>query len=172
MTELDRIKLLVGYLVKKGVAANQCEFGKLMGYSSESSFSQILNGKVPLPKQFISKLRRIEPDINMRWLKTGEGAILLSEEPHINIRSVGEVGHNSVATLGDSSPVIKDVKIDIEEVITSDTEIEAVPNDLFKCHQKIQQLSKALVDAKIEISRLEGRIVEKDGFIKMLMDRR
>lgn len=172
MTELDRIKLLVSYLVKKGIAANQREFGKLMGYSSESSFSQILNGKVPLPKKFISKLRSIEPDINMRWVTTGEGNILLSDEPHINnIRSVGEVTHNGVATLGDRSPVIKDVRIDIEDV-TNDAEIDAAPNDLLKYQKEIKRLGNALVDAKIEISRLEGRIEEKENFIKLLMDKR
>ena len=167
------MKLLVSYLVKKGVAANQREFGKLMGYSSESSFSQILNGKVPLPKKFISKLRSIEPDINVHWVKTGEGNFLLSEGPHLNnIRSVGEVAHDGVATLGDRSPVIKDVKIDIEDDITSDTEIDAVPDDLLKCQREIKRLNKALVDAKIEISHLKGRIEEKENFIKMLMDRR
>lgn len=56
MTEVDRVKLAVKTLISLGVAKNQEEIGKLMGYSNKSSFSQVLNGIVPLPDKFIDKL--------------------------------------------------------------------------------------------------------------------
>lgn len=76
MNRVIRNKIVVRHLTSKGVAQNQKELGEKMGYSSESAFSQVINEKVPEPKDFISKLKIFEPDLNEEWLKTGEGEML------------------------------------------------------------------------------------------------
>jgi phage repressor protein C with HTH and peptisase S24 domain len=43
---------------------------------TESSMSQILNGKVPLSEKFIKKLSIMDDDINENWLLTGVGEML------------------------------------------------------------------------------------------------
>lgn len=80
MNKLDRLKIFVNHLIVCGFAANQKGLGIKMGYSNESSFSQILNGKVDFPKNFINKLEQIFPDLNANWLHTGNGVMLKSLE--------------------------------------------------------------------------------------------
>lgn len=76
MNRVIRNKIVVRHLTSKGIAQNQKELGEKMGYSSESAFSQVINEKVPEPKDFISKLKTFEPALNEEWLRTGEGEML------------------------------------------------------------------------------------------------
>lgn len=76
MTELERIKVAVKTLISLGVAKNQEELGKLIGYKSKSSFSQVLNGLVPLPNGFVDKLLKLDDRIEKQWVLCGEGNIL------------------------------------------------------------------------------------------------
>ncbi|MEN9917993.1 MAG: hypothetical protein RL662_429 [Bacteroidota bacterium] len=63
----------------QGVANNQEEVGRLMGYSNKSSFSQLLNGKKPIPSSFIDRLVDLHPQINSVWVRTGEESMLKSD---------------------------------------------------------------------------------------------
>lgn len=77
MTELQRIKIALKTLTSLGTARNQEEIGKLLGYSNKSSFSQVINGIVNLPSDFIERLCGLNPLLNKDWIKTGNGNILL-----------------------------------------------------------------------------------------------
>lgn len=85
MNEIDerknRYKILIRYAVGQGLAQTQKDLGKLLGYTNESSFSQIINGKVEIPKNFISKLKTLIPTLNEQWLLTGEGEMLVPPSP-------------------------------------------------------------------------------------------
>lgn len=76
----DRLKIVTKYLIGKGVASNQKALGKLLGYKNESSFSQILNQKVPINDIFLSKLLEVSPDLNITWITSGEGQMLKINE--------------------------------------------------------------------------------------------
>jgi hypothetical protein len=62
MTELEIIKITIGKLKTLGFA-NQRTIGKALGYSNESSFSQVVNGKVSLPSDFFERVYKLHPDI-------------------------------------------------------------------------------------------------------------
>lgn len=169
MSELDRIRFVVNYLILKGHATTQSDLGKILGYTNQSSFSQVLNGKVAIPRNLIPKLKMLEPNLNENWVKTGNGDMLLMERHNKNTRIVGEVSGNAIATLGDGSPVIKDGMIEIESMSSV---CASIPRLLGKCHEQIQSLQAQLAEVKMEISRLQGRFEEKDSFIKMLMEKK
>lgn len=78
----ERLKFLVSYLIYKKLAPNQKAIGLVLGYTNESSISQLINGKVPLNDEFIKKLTSIAPEVDINWLKTGKGQILKSDERH------------------------------------------------------------------------------------------
>lgn len=59
-----------------GRVKNQKDLGEKLGYSNESSFSQVINEKVSEPKDFIPKLKQVFPELNANWLLTGEGEML------------------------------------------------------------------------------------------------
>jgi phage repressor protein C with HTH and peptisase S24 domain len=84
MSELERIKLAVKSLISLGIAKNQEEIGTMMGYKSKSSFSQVLNGLVPLPQSFVDKLCALDDRIEKCWLLYEEGHVLKEYKQVIN----------------------------------------------------------------------------------------
>lgn len=79
MTDLQRIKIAVKTLISLGVEKNQEGVGKLMGYSNKASFSHILNGKVPISKDFIDKLCGLDSRISKSWVIDGIGNVFADE---------------------------------------------------------------------------------------------
>lgn len=79
MNRIDRNKILVRHIVSSGLASSQKDLGLKLGYSSESAFSQVINEKVEYPKDFIERLKRIIPTLNIDWLLTGEGEMLVDD---------------------------------------------------------------------------------------------
>lgn len=76
MSRIDRYKILIRYLTKIGVVANQRELGQKMGYNNPSAFSQVINGKAKEPKLFTQKLKCIVPELSLDWLNDGIGNML------------------------------------------------------------------------------------------------
>lgn len=76
MNKINRFKILITYIIQSGLAENQKDLGNKLGYSNESSFSQIINNKVNTPKNFINRIKSIVPQLNEDWLLYGEGEML------------------------------------------------------------------------------------------------
>lgn len=79
MDELARIKKVVKWLVGQGKADNQEGVGKLLNYANKSAFSQVLNGKKPLPANFVDRLVALHDKLNPVWILTGEGEMTKSD---------------------------------------------------------------------------------------------
>jgi transcriptional regulator with XRE-family HTH domain len=79
MTEIQRVKKVINWLVYMEYAENERELAEKLGYT-KSSFSQIVNGKVPLSERFVQKLASVDENINEVWIMTGEGNMLNSVE--------------------------------------------------------------------------------------------
>lgn len=79
INKIGRYKFFLQYLVRVGFAPDQKGIGQMIGYNNPSAFSQVINGKKQMPKDFTAKLKGIYPDVNEEWLETGEGKMLLSE---------------------------------------------------------------------------------------------
>lgn len=79
MTEIQRVKKVIHWLVYMEYAENERELAEKLGYT-KSSFSQIVNGKVPLSERFVQKLASVDENINEVWIMTGEGNMLNSVE--------------------------------------------------------------------------------------------
>lgn len=76
MSNLKRIKKVINLLIYKEIGESEKEIAERLGYT-KSSFSQIVNGKVPLSDKFISKLCSLDENINLVWVQSGEGEMLL-----------------------------------------------------------------------------------------------
>lgn len=63
MTETQRVKKVINWLVFMEYAENERELAEKLGYT-KSSFSQIVNGKVPLSERFVQKLASVDRNIN------------------------------------------------------------------------------------------------------------
>ncbi|MBI2259568.1 MAG: helix-turn-helix transcriptional regulator [Flavobacteriia bacterium] len=79
MSELERIKKVVNYLIYMEFASNETDLANKLGYK-KSSFSQIMNGKVPVSDKFIDNLLKSNLNINKVWIKTGKGSMFLDQQ--------------------------------------------------------------------------------------------
>ncbi|TWI22159.1 LexA family transcriptional regulator [Sphingobacterium siyangense] len=95
MTELSRVKKVCKWLIFNEVADNDKELSDILGYT-KSSFSQIINGKVPLSDKFIDKLIGLDQNINKVWIKTGEGQMLHQEEKNKVLSMTPHASDNSL----------------------------------------------------------------------------
>lgn len=78
MTEIERVREVVKWLIFKGYAESEKDIATNLGYTA-SSFSQLLNGRVPLSKKFIKKLASANENINELWILGGNGTMLLTD---------------------------------------------------------------------------------------------
>lgn len=68
MTDIQKIKISISILISLGIAEKQKDVGVLLGYKEDgSAFSQIINEKVPIPKEFIKKLRSLDKQVDDFW---------------------------------------------------------------------------------------------------------
>lgn len=87
MTETQRVKKVINWLVFMEYAKNERELAEKLGYT-KSSFSQIVNGKVPLSERFVQKLASVDRNINEVWIMTGEGNMLNSVEAGTSVVTI------------------------------------------------------------------------------------
>lgn len=87
MTETQRVKKVINWLVFMEYAENERELAEKLGYT-KSSFSQIANGKVPLSERFVQKLASVDRNINEVWIMTGEGNMLNSVEAGTSVVTI------------------------------------------------------------------------------------
>jgi transcriptional regulator with XRE-family HTH domain len=73
----------VNWLIFNEYAENEAGIAQKLGYT-RSSFSQLINGKVPLSDKFIEKLCEADKNINKVWILTGTGPMLKSDSPAIH----------------------------------------------------------------------------------------
>lgn len=76
MTKIERVIKVCKWLIFCEIAENNTDLAKKLGYSI-SSFSQILNEKVPLSDKFIDKLISLDKNINRDWITEGLNKMLL-----------------------------------------------------------------------------------------------
>lgn len=88
-----RLRKAINWLIFQEVAENERALAERLGYT-KSSFSQIVNGKVPLSDRFLKSLCALDENINDVWIRTGEGGLFKSGI-HISQKVNGD--HNQVA---------------------------------------------------------------------------
>ena len=193
MDVYQRIKLAVKWLVGNGIAANQKEVGRLLGYKNESSFSQVINGKVPLPGGFVDRLCELSSVLNPYWileekgdmLKKDNEAIPLSSNCIINVPLVNQYayagylsGYSDVEYI-ESLPTIPFI-VDHEahghyiafevrgDSMNDGTEESYLEGDRLLCREIKREL---WADSKLHIRKWDFVIVHKDGIlIKRILD--
>lgn len=84
MTDTERIKKAIKWLIGTGVAKNQEGIGVLMGYSNKSAFSQVVNTPNKRPEDFITRLCNLNNNLNKDWLLTEKGSMLKTTDQPVS----------------------------------------------------------------------------------------
>lgn len=123
MTDLQRIKKVVKWLIFTDHADNEAGLAKKLGYN-KSSLSQILNGKVPLSDRFIDNLCELDSNINKVWVKDGEGNMIIDRQKDDPASVAGSVNNGSVvgSNVNGSDIKINAASIELIDIIKKQQE--------------------------------------------------
>ena len=129
MSNLKRIKKVINWLIYKEIGESEKEIAERLGYT-KSSFSQIVNGKVPLSDKFISKLCSLDENINLVWVQSGEGEMFLehnlNSEQDVTIpSSVWSVIQRQAQSLSSRDRQIEDLIALLKEQVQENKKISA-----------------------------------------------
>lgn len=75
MTDIERIRKAIDWLIFENKVKTRRELAENLGYT-ESSLSQILNEKVSLSEKFIKKLSNFDKSLNRDWLLYEKGEMI------------------------------------------------------------------------------------------------
>lgn len=140
----QRVARVVEFLIFSKLALDKRDVAKKLDYNV-SSFSQIINGRVPVSDKFLGKLLELTPNLNENWLLTGEGemmkvpATLSIYKPTTEERQ--EIGANVnmrvvpaevVEEIKDEirEEVIEEIKAEVIEEIKQEAAITVIPADI------------------------------------------
>lgn len=176
MNRIDRNKILVRHIVSSGLATSQKDLGLKLGYSSESAFSQVINEKVDYPKDFIERLQRIIPALNVDWLLTGSGDMLSSQptivaEPISAYSSDSRRDKSAAEMQGEIIPILPNEYVTLPEfnirdyVQSNGRELEHIdPRNLVASAQLcFRVLKPSMANALLPGDRIFIRFLPKDA---------
>lgn len=143
----DRLKLIIRWLIGNNYAATQKLLAEQLGYT-ESSFSQILNGKVPLSDRFIKKICSLDSRINKNWLLTGEGEMLTNDKYLLKDNSAIVNGSGNSVVSGENNKL-----------------------EISKCQDELETAMREIEYLKAIIKEKDERLEEKERFIRVLMNK-
>lgn len=111
----------------QGIIESQKDLGYKMGYSNEATISQVINGKVKEPKDFIERLVRFVPSLNIEWLESGKGEMLKDSIQEANgdnnTQVAGNANHvNSTAAMQLALSEISEMRKLIQEQVRNNQE--------------------------------------------------
>lgn len=142
-------------------------FAKIAGFQTPQAVYEMIKGRTKtLSDSAFYKITAAFPSINPEWLKTGIGDMLKAGYT----RNIDTVETGGMATLGDQSPIYKDIKIEIEEDLAV-TEQENIPSDIEECKNIIKKLRRILSKSEQKIAWLEGKVDEQEKIVRLLISK-
>lgn len=133
---------------------NKKTFSEVLGYAYSQNYTSFLNGKSNISMKMIKGLKEYDPRINIDWILTGEGSMLLGDDnsDHQKIingdGSITQVGHNNEFQ-GNNN------------VNSNNKEVEYLKKEIEHLKVVIDEKDKRLKDR-------EERLKDKDELISML----
>jgi predicted transcriptional regulator len=170
MNKLKRVKKLVNWLIFNEYAENDAGVAKKIGYT-KSSFSQIMNAKVPLSNRFIDKLCSVDENINKVWVNTGQGEMLQGAEPAAQQPAAVKEPAAPPPAGGDVIAIYKELLRERDEKIAQQAEQMGVlknenkhQNEQFrKISSENERLKNENMALQNDISAYRKQIVELQG---------
>ncbi|AFR36583.1 hypothetical protein [Riemerella anatipestifer] len=142
----NRVKVAIQLLIGYEIADNQEGIGKLLGYENKSYFSQIINGKVALPKDFLEKLSSLDYRISKKWL----------------IDNIGNI-ENKQVYISDTEQTPPPVVTEGQSSYSNNTEVEllrkqvALLEENRLLHQEIKQLQEHINRLELENTSIKSK---------------
>lgn len=83
-TPVQRLRKFVEWAQGEGLCRNESHFERLCGLSNRYIYNNISSGKGNIGTEMLGRIVKVFPRINLAWICTGEGAMLMREEDGLN----------------------------------------------------------------------------------------
>jgi len=153
MIDLKRIRKIINWLIFSEYSENEAGIAQKLGYT-KSSFSQIINGKVPISEKFIDKLCEADENINKVWIIEGIGEMLKSNET-FNTKESPQIEYNRNPR---HEPMTNDERIDA--LIRQNDVLAQSVQDVVKMAHETVSASQRQSEANQEIMKQLLSILE------------
>lgn len=137
------------------------EFATEIG-TSQSAMSAILLGQRPLSRGMTARIKAHYPKLNVTWLQTGEGDMVVNTQNGSVNQYVGRDGNNY-----NNSPMSGEVAEETEETNISIIELNE-NSDSKDLMREIHRLKALLFDQEQEIKKLKRDLSDKKKELKGL----
>lgn len=137
------------------------EFATEIG-TSQSAMSAILLGQRPLSRGMTARIKAHYPKLNVTWLQTGEGDMVVNTQNGSVNQYVGRDGNNY-----NNSPMFGEVAEETEETNISIIELNE-NSDSKDLMREIHRLKALLFDQEQEIKKLKRDLSDKKKELKGL----
>lgn len=158
--KLDRLAEMIDWMLYHNVVASRRELALRMNYT-ESTLSCVVNGKQPISPKFLTALSQIDTRLNVDWIDTGEGEMIIEEEA------------TSVPSTAEELEAIRlqqeNIKM-LQEQLTSiikmgNAELVKMQQSLIeKASEQLEILTAALVVGREKVSAIIGKNI-RNNFI-------
>ena len=138
---------------------SKTEFAVEIG-TSQPAMSAILSGQRPLSRGMIARIKERYPKLNVVWLQTGEGDMVVNTQNGSVNQYVGGDGNNY-----NNSPVFGKVEEEETDINIIELSENSAPEDLMN---EIYRLRATLFSKDEEIKKLKRGLTDKKKEIKTL----
>jgi|GEM_PF-2286816 len=150
MLKNQRIRKVIKWLIFSGFGENEKDIAELLGYT-KSSFSQIMNEKVPLSDRFLDKIQELEPNINREWIETGKGNMI---EIYANNGNNNRLNSGAKINIGKNNEKIETLKNNLTECKAQLKEYKALLNEK-------DTTVKALMEQQTKLIEQHGKLIKQ-----------
>lgn len=128
--------------------------------ASRATLSSVISGRRNLTDRMIARIKLNYPSLNLDWIKTGNGPMLLPEQDRNSSFSINE-------TQGDQSPIVNG---NSNEVNSKWRNGKAENRNFETLKKEIEALQKTVSGLESQLSTKDAQIAEKDNQIKQLLE--
>lgn len=157
--KLDRLAQMIDWMLYHNVIASRRELAQRMNYT-ESTLSCVVNGKQPISPKFLTALSQIDPRLNVGWIDSGEGEMILKEEIS-NIPTTEEL--EAIKLQQENIRLLQEQLTSIIKM--GDAQLVKMQQTLIeKANEQLEILTATLMVSKEKVSAIIGKNI-RDNFI-------
>lgn len=156
--KLDRLAEMIDWMLYHNVVASRRELALRMNYT-ESTLSCVVNGRQPISPKFLTALSQIDPRLNVDWIDTGEGEMIIEEEA-ASVPSMAEE-LEAVRLQQENIRMLQEQLTSIIKMGNAEL-VKAQQSLIEKASEQLEILTAALVVGREKVSAIIGKNIRNN----------
>lgn len=156
--KLDRLAEMIDWMLYHNVVASRRELALRMNYT-ESTLSCVVNGRQPISPKFLTALSQIDQRLNVDWIDTGEGEMIIEEEAASVPSTAEEL--EAVRLQQENIRMLQEQLTSIIKMGNAEL-VKAQQSLIEKASEQLEILTAALVVGREKVSAIIGKNIRNN----------